>query len=235
MAKKKRVARTERQVARVRNGIIAFVVALLVLIIGYGFVYTTGITEGEYREGTHYHVIEDARGRRPGAPILVREFFSYGCVHCRNFDPLIESWKARLPEDVEFERTPVAFSPVWALLARTYLALEELGALEQNHERLFRAIHDQGRQFLSPQMVADFVDGYGVSRDQFLRTFESPTVRSRMQQAEQAQREMRVTGVPTLVVNDKYRIGMEVGRQTALDVADHLIARERNARPAGGA
>src|SRR5690606_32629268 len=116
MAKKKRAARTERQVARIRNGIIAFVVALVVLIIGYGLVYTTGITEGEYREGTHYPVLEDARGRRPGEPILVREFFSYGCVHCRNFDPMLEDWKGRLPEDVEFERTPVAFSPVWALL-----------------------------------------------------------------------------------------------------------------------
>lgn len=211
---------------RVRNGIIAFVVAVVVLIIGYGFVYTTGIAEGEYREGTHYHLIEDARGRRPGAPILVREFFSYGCVHCRNFDPLVESWKSRLPEGVEFERTPVAFSPVWALLAQTYLALEATDALEQNHERLFRAIHDQGRQFLSPQMVADFVDGHGVSREEFLRAFESPAVRMRAQQAERAQREMQVSGVPTLVVNEKYRIGMEVGRQTALAVADYLIARE---------
>jgi hypothetical protein len=29
------------------------------------------------------------------------------------------------------------------------------------------------------------------------------------------------------VVDGKYRIGMEVGRKTSLDVADHLIAQER--------
>ena len=223
MAKPKR---TDRQVARVRNTIIAFVVAVVVLVIGYGTLYSTGVTEGEYRAGTHFEVIEDARGRRPGEPILVREFFSYGCIHCRNFDPLIEEWKSTLPEGVKFERTPVAFSPVWALLARTYLTLEELDALERNHERLFRAIHDQGRQFLSPEMLADFVDGYGVSREEFLRTFDSPTVRARMRQAERDQRDLQISGVPTLVVDDKYRVGMEVGRKTSLDVVNHLIARE---------
>jgi thiol:disulfide interchange protein DsbA len=218
--------RKDRQVARLRNAIIAFVAAVAVLIVGYGMLYSTGVAEGEYRAGTHYEVIEDARGRRPGEPIRVREFFSYGCVHCRNFDPLVEDWQTRLPEGVEFERTPVAFSPVWTLLARTYLALDELEALESNHDRLFRAIHDSGRQFLSPEMVADFVDGYGVSRDEFLRAFDSPSVRARLRQAESDQRELQISGVPTLVVDDKYRIGMEVGRKTSLDVVDHLIAQE---------
>ena len=226
MARRKPSKRSDRQVARVRNAIIGFVAVVVVLVIGYGILYSTGLTEGEYRAGTHYEVIEQARGRRPGEPIRVREFFSYGCIHCRNFDPLIEEWKRNLPEGVEFERAPVAFSPVWALLARTYLTLDELDALEANHDRLFRVIHDQGRQFLSPEMVADFVHGYGVSREDFLRTFESPTVRARLRSAEEDQRMLGITGVPMLVVDDKYRVGMEVGRRTSLDVVDHLVARE---------
>ena len=226
MAKPKPSKRTERQIARIRTTVIVFAVAVVVLVIGYGILYSTGITEGEYRAGTHYEIIEDARGRRPGQPILVREFFSYGCIHCRNFDPLVEDWKRKLPDGVEFERTPVAFSPMWALLARTYLTLDELDALEANHDRLFRAIHDSGRQFLSPEMVADFVAGYGVTRDEFLRTFESPSVRARMRRAEQDQRALGISGVPMLVVDDKYRVGMEVGRRTSLAVVDYLIAQE---------
>ncbi|MDZ7669749.1 MAG: thiol:disulfide interchange protein DsbA/DsbL [Gammaproteobacteria bacterium] len=221
--------RKERQVIRTRNTIIGVVAAIVVIVIGYGLVYSTGLTEGEFQAGTHYEVIEDARGRRPGEPIEVREFFSYACIHCRNFDPMIEDWQAGKPDGVEFQRTPVTFSPVWALLARTYLALDELGALERNHERLFSAIHDQGRQFLSAEMVADYVDGYGVSREDFLRAFDSTAVRSRFRQAERDQRELRIASVPTLVVDDKYRIGMEVGRRTALDVLDHIIALEQSA------
>lgn len=222
-------SRKERQVVRTRNTIIGVVVAIVVLVLGYGTLYSTGVTEGDYQAGTHYEIIEGAKGRRPGAPIQVREFFSYGCVHCRNFDPMIEDWKDSLPEGVEFQRTPAAFSPVWALLGRAYVTLDELGALEQNHERLFRAIHDNGQQFLSAEMIADYVDGHGVSRDEFLREFDSPTVRSRVRQAERDQRALGISAVPTLVVDDKYRIGMEVGRKTALDVVDHIIAIERAA------
>lgn len=221
--------RKERQVVRTRNTIIGVVAAIVVIVVGYGLVYSTGLTEGEYRAGTHFDVIEDAKGRRPGAPIQVREYFSYACIHCRNFDPMIENWKSNLPEGVEFRRVPVTFSPVWALLARTYFALEQLDALEQNHERLFRAIHDQGRQFLLAEMVADYVDGYGVTRAAFLQAFDSAAVRSSFRQAERDQRELGIASVPTLVVDDKYRIGMDMGRRTALDVLDHIIALETSA------
>lgn len=226
-------SRKDRQVIRLRNTIIGVVVAVVVLVLGYGTLYSTGVAEGEYAAGTHYEIIEDARGRRPGAPIVVQEFFSYGCIHCRNFDPMIEAWQSTLPDGAEFRRTPVAFSPVWTLLARTYFTLDEAGALEDNHERLFRAIHDNGRQFLSAEMVADFVTGHGITREEFLREFDSPAVRTRLRNAELAQRELGIASVPTLVVAEKYRVGMEVGRKTALDVVDHLIALEREQETAG--
>ncbi|MEQ8859841.1 MAG: thiol:disulfide interchange protein DsbA/DsbL [Pseudomonadales bacterium] len=229
MTSKKAATRKERQVIRTRNAIIGVVVAIVILVLGYGTLYSTGVTEGEYQAGTHYEIIEGAKGRRPGAPIQVREFFSYGCVHCRNFDPLIEEWKNNLPDGVEFERTPAAFSPVWTLLGQAYVTLDELGALEENHERMFRAIHDNGRQFLSAEMIADYIDGNGVTRDEFLRAFDSPAVRSRVRQAEREQRELGIAAVPTMVVDGKYRIGMQVGRKTALDVVDHIIAMERAA------
>jgi hypothetical protein len=39
--------------------------------------------------------------------------------------------------------------------------------------------------------------------------------------------------VPTLVVDDRYRVSMDVGRKTALAVVDHLIASELGEPPAG--
>ena len=82
---------------------------------------------------------------RPTQPITVTEFFSYGCIHCKNFEPLIADYIETLPPDVEFRRVPVAFSPAWALLGQSYLALEAVNALEQNHDRIFRAVHDNTR------------------------------------------------------------------------------------------
>ena len=68
-------------------------------------------------------------------------------------------------DNVTFVPSPVIFSPIWEILAQSHYALDSIGALEANHDRLFRAIHDSGRQFLTPEMVADFVDG--LPKDQF--------------------------------------------------------------------
>ncbi len=228
MAKRPTTRRQERQIRRVRNIVIALVVAVALGVIGYGTYYSAGVTVGEYRPGTHYQVIDDARGRRPGEPVVVREFFSYACPHCRNFEPLLNDWQQHLPKDVVLERTPVAYSTEWSLLARAFYTLKELHALDPNHQRIFEAIHDQGRQFPTPESLADFVDGYGVSKDEFLRTFQSASVDERMREAARDQQALGITSVPTLVVDDKYRVDMEVGRKVALDVVDHLIAQEQS-------
>ena len=86
-------SKTDRQVIRTRNTILAFVVMVAILVIGYGTLYTTGVTEDDMVEGDDYRVIEGAPPRRPGEPLRVQEFFSYGCIHCRNFDPMLEEWR----------------------------------------------------------------------------------------------------------------------------------------------
>jgi thiol:disulfide interchange protein DsbA len=223
MARKKK----PDKVARIRYGIIGTVVVIAAIVAGYGFLYSSGVAEGEFVAGEHYQVLEDPARRRPGAPIQVQEFFSYGCVHCRNFDPLIEDWRASAPEDVEFERVPVAFSPPWVLLARTYYALEELYILEANHDRVFRRIHDNGLMFQTPEDVAEFIDGHGATAEEFLAAMNSQTVRRRLRESDAAQRSVGIASVPTLVVAGKYVVSMDVGRKVALDVVDHLIGLER--------
>ena len=219
-------ARIDTRVARARTTIVSFVVIVAILIIGYGTMYSTGITQGEYVEGDHYRLVENPPRRRPGEDIGVTEFFSYGCIHCRNLDPLLDSWEKKVPDGVEFSRSPVTFSPVWSLLGQAYYSLEMMGALEENHRRIFRAIHDDGRQFLSADMLGDFVDGHGVEKSEFIRTFNSSQVRLALQRADEAQRQLTIASVPTLVVADKYLVTMDHGRKTALDIVDHLIALE---------
>ena len=107
-----------------------------------------------------------------------------------------------------------------------------MGRLAQNHERLFRAIHDNGRQFLSPGQIADFVDGHGVSREGFLAAYGSAEVRRALARNEARQNRLGIASVPSLTVADKYRINMDVGRRQSLEVADHLVALEQaNAQP----
>ena len=227
--KRKRAAQ-ERKVNRLRNGIIGFAVLLAVAVAVYGLLYSSGVTEsGDIVEGEHYRVIDDPLRRRPGAPIVVTEFFSYGCIHCKNFEPLVAAWQHGLPDDVRFERAPVSFNAAWALLAQTYFALEAAGGLEANHERFFRAIHDNGRQFLSVDDVADFVAGRGVERQAFVDAFNSPEVRRRQAERNALSRRFEIAGTPTVVVAGRYAVTMDAGRRQALKTVDHLIGLERGA------
>ena len=182
-----------------RNTIIGFITVVAIAILGFGTYVSTDFADGEIVANEDYRVLDNPRPRRPGDPIEVVEFFSYGCVHCKNFEPLVDDWAEDLPEDVAFTKQPATFSPIWALLSQTYLTLEAADALEQNHERMFRAIHDTGRQFLTPEMVADYIDGRGLSADEFLREFNSPQVRDAMRDADRAQREYQIAATPSLV------------------------------------
>ena len=50
--------------------------------------------------GKDYVPVQPAQpGDTPGK-IEVLEFFSYGCPHCNDFNPLIHAWAAKLPNDV---------------------------------------------------------------------------------------------------------------------------------------
>ena len=115
------------------------------------------------------------------------------------------------------------------MLSQTYLTIEEQGVLEENHSRMFRAIHDAGRQFLTADMVADYVDGRGLSSAEFLRAFDSPAVKEAMRRAERDQLRYQIAATPSLVVAGKYLVGMNNGQRRALRVVEHLIEQERAA------
>jgi thiol:disulfide interchange protein DsbA len=217
----------------IRNGVIAFVVVVVAIVVGYGLLRSTAVdVSGEFVEGTHYRVIDGAVLATSG-PIRVTELFSYGCVHCRNFDPMVAEWVESKPDWIEFDRIPVTFSPVWAQLAQAYFALLSLDALEQNHARIFAAIHDNGKQFLSPEMIADFVDGHGVTREAFLRAYSSPEVSRAVTEAAARERRARVNGVPAVMVEDYYMVDMNnVPRKKAFEVAEFLARKIRDERGA---
>ncbi len=225
----------EAKVARTRNIIIGAVIVFAVVVVGYGVLYSTGVTQGEFIAGEHYRVLDVPDRRRSGAPIEVREFFSYGCVYCKEFDPLIEGWLATAPADIHFARVPVAFSPAWVLLSQTYLTLQKLDILAENHTRLFRQIHDRRQIFQSAEEIADFIDGNGTTSAAFLRVFNSAEVRRKLRDIESAQRAIGISGVPTLMVAGKYVVTMDHGRKTALDIVDYLIAREQAASSSAAA
>jgi len=222
-------AQASSRIERLKWASIAFVSVLGLAIVGYGVYYATAKRSADaYVEGSDYTLLDDAQPKGAPDPVVVREYFSYYCIHCRNFDPIVQKWLAAPHDGVRFERSPVLFSPLWSTMAQAYYALASVGALDENHDRIFRAIHDGQQQFPTPEAIADFVDGHGVTREAFLAAYRSPEALKSANEANARARAARINGVPSLTVGDRYAVNMDnVPRAQAFAVVDFLVAKVR--------
>src|SRR5258708_36785325 len=62
-------------------------------------------------EGTDFRAVVPPQPTSSPGKIEVIEFFSYGCPHCNDFNPLITAWAAKLPKDVVLRRGTVHVKP----------------------------------------------------------------------------------------------------------------------------
>lgn len=76
--------------------------------------------------------------------------------------------------------------------------------------------------------IADWFDSQGATREQFVTTFTSNAVLRRTASADALGRQLKIAGIPSLVINGKYLVGInrEVGARRMLEVADYLINME---------
>lgn len=213
------MAKRKDNIKKIRTGILAAVAALILIVVGVGLYYSLGF--GGSASGEPYIALDKPDGT---GDVEVVEYFSYECPHCRSFDDLVAAWQSKLPDGAVFTRVHVAYSSSNRLLAKAHRALLRHEAFDANHRRLFRALQDRNRRFATPASLAEFVDGFGVDRDAFLRTLTSTRTVREVDAGERRFISLGLTGVPALVVDDKYIINMDLGRKHALAVTDDLVA-----------
>ncbi|MFZ6047988.1 thiol:disulfide interchange protein DsbA/DsbL [Pseudomonas sp. CR3202] len=164
--------------------------------------------------------------------IEVVELFWYGCPHCYQFEPTLNPWTEKLPEDVNFVRIPAMFGGLWNVHGQLFITLESMKVEHQVHKAVFDAIHKDGKKLATPEEMAEFLATQGVDKDAFLKAYNSFAVKGQMEKAKKLAMAYQITGVPTLVVNGKYRfdISSSGGPEQTLKVAEHLIEKERAAK-----
>ncbi|MDA0788484.1 MAG: thiol:disulfide interchange protein DsbA/DsbL [Proteobacteria bacterium] len=201
------------------------------MFLTLAFFVTPGFAETGhlYEEGTHYVELEIPIATRTPDQVEVMEYFSYGCPHCYRFDPMINSWKKTLADDVVFKRTPAVWNDAYQVYAQTYYTAEALGVLDDVHSVLFEAIHSEQRRLTDPKAMAMFFAGFGVDAIDFAKVYNSFGVRASVQQAIARGRGYRAGGVPAIIVNGRYRVEGNMAGSNAdmLRVTDYLISLER--------
>lgn len=180
-----------------------------------------------FEEGRHFHAIGSPLGA-PGDRVEVVEAFAYPCPACRAFLPIVNNWSQSLPEHVQLVHMPVPLQPGWEVFARVYYTAEVLGLGHEAHEAMFRALHDERRQFRSIEDIAEVYVPFGIEVDQFVSTSQSFAVDNRMRRSRNEIMRFGVRGTPTVVVQGKWRLSPSdfSSYEEMLSAVDYLVARE---------
>jgi len=203
-------------------------ITLIVLLFASSFSLTNAIA-AKYEEGVQYERIVPAQPTSTGDKVEVLEVFWYGCPHCFHFEPYIERWLRHMPKDAEFVRLPGVFRPSWEVHARAYYTAVLLGVLDKIHTPLFNAIHLERKRLNTEAALRDFFyEKAGVDKDTFTKTFHSFAVETRIRRAKTMANRYGISGVPTVVVNGKYRVSASTAGNNAevLKVINYLVEKE---------
>ena len=178
--------------------------------------------------GREFNPINPIQPTDDPSKIEVVEFFSYGCPHCADFNPLLNLWAAKLPADVVLKKVPVSFGrAAWANAAKLYYALEVTGDLKRLEGDVFKAIHQERTNLFDEKTINSWVAARGVDGKKFSEAFGSFGVMSKLRRGDQMAQGYKIEGVPAMAVDGKFLIAA-MGFEQQLATADKLIVRVRS-------
>ena len=191
---------------------------------------------GKWKPGTNYDVLTPAQPTNvsPGK-VEVVEVFWLGCPHCYALEPFVQAWLKNKPAYIEFIRVPVMWGPAHRAHARLFFTLQALNrpdlfekafdTIQQKHEPLIAQSEDE-----TLKLQEAFAKDNGITPDDYAKAYNSFTVNSNLQRAEQLTQRYQVQGVPLVVVDGKYStdVAKAGGPQQLIQIIDDLSASEHH-------
>ena len=165
----------------------------------------------------------------PAGKIEVLQFFSYGCSHCKNFDPIYEAWAKTVPGDVALRMVHVGFNKNFEPLQRIFYALESLNAMAAVHPKVFKAFQDEKKRLDNPEVLFPWIAAQGLDRAKFEAAYHSFSVATQVRRAIQLQDEYQVEGTPAMGIAGRYYTdgSLAGGFEQMIQITNRLIEQER--------
>lgn len=162
-----------------------------------------------------------------GGKIEVLELFWYGCIHCYNLEPALDSWLKTVPADVQFRRMPAIFNQQMARDASIYYAFEALGVLNKLHRPFFDAIHRDRLRTDNPQALAEWLQKNGVDPKKFDETLKSFGVDSKTKRAAKLTVSYKIDGTPAMAVNGRYTVSAGEGMFNTINALIENVRKQK--------
>ncbi|KAE8437874.1 thiol:disulfide interchange protein DsbA/DsbL [Vreelandella piezotolerans] len=204
---------------------------LMVALAGLGL--SAAVSAQELVEGQHYTLLESPVATQvDDDQIEVTEAFWFGCPHCYRLQTSVNEWYETLDDDVSIVKMPATMGGDWNTHATAFYAAQSLGIEEELHQDFFDAIHQDGRSLTEADDIVDFFSDYGVSEEEAQKALTAFSVRSEVNKANSRMRDMRLMGVPALIVDGRYVVSPQSAGslENMPQIADALIDKVRSER-----
>ena len=177
----------------------------------------------------HFELLKNPSAVRDTSKIEVVEVFWFGCNHCYALESYLTQWKRDLSSDVDFWKSHATWNEILKIHARMFYTARALGIDKQLVPAAFNTIQTEGRRLTGNSELEYYFKGFGVEREKYKSVSSSFGVSNALNQADKRMQQWNITGVPTLIVNGKYKVSASrnVGTDGLLDVVDFLVEKER--------
>ncbi|GAB6264071.1 thiol:disulfide interchange protein DsbA/DsbL [Photobacterium sp. R1] len=158
----------------------------------------------QFTEGDYYQVLEQPKSSNQ----VVTEYFSFYCPHCYNFEPLIQQLKTKLPDNAKFQKNHVSFmgGNMGTSMSKAYATSVVLDIEDKLIPVLFSQIHKLNKAPRNDEELRQIFLDNGVKAEDFDGAFNSFAVNSMVNRYNKGFRDSGLTGVPSVIVNNKYLV-----------------------------
>ncbi len=197
----------------------------LLLVLSYLVVSVTYAAGFKPVEGKDYKIVAlpPTSQQEPGK-VEVKEFFSFGCIHCKDVDPMVE--EQLVPnKKVVLNRIQVVWNDDATIMtfAKLNATIQILG-LTKLYTPTFNAVFN-GDTLNSDAQVQGFLTKSGLTTSQvkqFMDTYNSFTVSAKVGQYKDMTKSYNITGTPTFIVANKYVVSPALPEQL-IQVVQFLV------------
>lgn len=180
-------------------------------------------------EGTHYEVINTDLDVDLSNGMVISEFFSLGCPHCQNFEPMVQAWKHVIQQSgqpVSIHKVAVPGSERWNLDSAVYYTMTELGATSEQVTQMLALYQQEGKEFkVFPTMerIEVFFGEVGLDSEKAMAILnDTNRLNPLLSKANAEFNKTNSQGVPSFVVNGKYKLLFN-GMEKETDILDTMV------------
>ncbi len=197
------------------------VLVALILVLG-----ATASHAQSFKEGEDYISLQGDAKILPDGRVEVIEFFWFGCPTCFRFEPVLHAWEK--PQSIHFVTVPGILNRSSEFHAHAYYAMELLNLQDQLMTPFYDELHVKRNRVNNPEEFEAWAATQpGVDAAKLASTTHSFAARTKVSQADLLANKFGITGVPTIVVGEKYRTSPAMAQsfERTLGVVEYLVAK----------